>query len=509
MTHFKRTKIALLTIALLAGVMLVQPQVAHASEAQEKAYADVYDFVYYRDNNPDVNAAYNGNRDEIFNHFLTYGINEGRQAIATFDVRSYYNEYQDLRVAFRWDLKQYYLHYIQYGKKEGRHTAGCTTLRDYYRNAYGRDFSACYDGAHYYESFSDLQNAYTRNGYIDDVGLFNHFLDYGIHEGREGKASFNVRSYYNANPDLRAIYHWSLGDYYWHYVDNGAREGRTATGASSIQGLRTSINGVDYSAVYNGSYYYNSHADLQNVYTWNGFIEDTWLLQHFIDCGMPEGRQAADNFNVTSYKNRYWDLRAAFGSYLPNYYYHYINYGRAEGRIATGNAVSSDIMGINQVSASELANLYINSVGEAAYPSSVYSSKGASTIYEFAQIVFEESAAEGVRAEIVFCQEMLETGWLKFGGDVKAEQCNFAGIGATGGGAHGATFANVREGVRAQVQHLKAYASTEPLNNPCVDPRFSLVTRGCATCLEQLDGRWATGGNYGERIMVIVRQLFA
>ncbi|MFR7670609.1 MAG: glucosaminidase domain-containing protein [Collinsella sp.] len=42
------------------------------------------------------------------------------------------------------------------------------------------------------------------------------------------------------------------------------------------------------------------------------------------------------------------------------------------------------------------------------------------------------ASSEGVRPEVVFAQAMLETGWLQFGGSVSADQCNFAGLGATG-----------------------------------------------------------------------------
>ena len=136
------------------------------------------------------------------------------------------------------------------------------------------------------------------------------------------------------------------------------------------------------------------------------------------------------------------------------------------------------------------------------YPE-VYAEKGAPTIADFCEIVMEEAVAEGVRAEVVFSQAMHETGWLQFGGDVSPEQCNFAGIGATGG-VPGNSFEDVRQGLRAQVQHLKAYASTEPLNNECVDPRFQYVTRGCAPTVESLGGKWAVGSHYGERIIAIV-----
>ena len=73
---------------------------------------------------------------------------------------------------------------------------------------------------------------------------------------------------------------------------------------------------------------------------------------------------------------------------------------------------------------------------------------------------------------------------------MKPEQCNFGGLGATGPGHPGETFKDVRTGLKAQVQHLKAYASTQPiLHPPIVDTRFDKVTRGCAPYLTDLNGR--------------------
>ena len=138
------------------------------------------------------------------------------------------------------------------------------------------------------------------------------------------------------------------------------------------------------------------------------------------------------------------------------------------------------------------------------YPKKTYSKYGASTLKEFCKIVYDEAKAEGVKAEVLFAQICKETGFLRFGGDVKKEQCNFGGIGATGGGAKGATFPDVRTGIRAQVQHLKAYGSDEPLKKECVDPRFQYVKRCSAIYVEWLGIRenptgagWATGKNYG------------
>ena len=101
-----------------------------------------------------------------------------------------------------------------------------------------------------------------------------------------------------------------------------------------------------------------------------------------------------------------------------------------------------------------------------------------------------------------------QTNFLRFGGDVKPSQNNFSGLGAVGGGAEGASFPSARLGVRAQIQHLKAYASTEPLVQELVDPRFNFVTRGIAPLVDQLSGRWAADLQYGTKILALLRRLY-
>ena len=166
---------------------------------------------------------------------------------------------------------------------------------------------------------------------------------------------------------------------------------------------------------------------------------------------------------------------------------------------------ATPIMSSSQVSAQRLAAAYRNS--GATYPSQTYAAKGAATIEDFCNIVVSEANAEGVDARVVFAQIMTETGWLRFGGDVKAEQCNFGGIGATGAGASGNSFADVREGMRAQVQHLKAYASSVALTNPVVDPRYAYVSHGVMPYVEGLGTRWASGSSYGWDLASFVRSL--
>lgn len=181
------------------------------------------------------------------------------------------------------------------------------------------------------------------------------------------------------------------------------------------------------------------------------------------------------------------------------------------------------IMGTSQTSVAQMVRYYkANASGydtfkakyEGKYDGSL-AKGGASTIERFAQIFYEEANAEGVKAEVAFTQCMKETGFLKYGGDVLPNQYNFAGIGATGG-VHGAKFKDVRTGIRAQIQHLKAYASTSPLKNACVDPRFNYVTRNTAPYVEWLGIKenpnghgWATAKNYGYDIVGMVKVLLS
>ncbi|MGL5576235.1 MAG: SH3 domain-containing protein [Sarcina sp.] len=116
------------------------------------------------------------------------------------------------------------------------------------------------------------------------------------------------------------------------------------------------------------------------------------------------------------------------------------------------------------------------------------------SINEWIDTVYEEAKIEGVRADIVVAQAIKETGYFKFGGELTYKDNNFAGIGVTGTSGAKESFPTARIGIRAQVQHLKAYGSTDSLIQNCVDPRFNLVSRGSAPSVEELAGRWAYPG---------------
>ena len=174
-------------------------------------------------------------------------------------------------------------------------------------------------------------------------------------------------------------------------------------------------------------------------------------------------------------------------------------------------AAAHEIMGTSSVTVDQMVSYYNKRY---TFPADTYRDKGADSAEAFFKILKEEAEAEGVRADVLFAQVMLETGGLQFGGDVQPSQCNFGGLGAVGGGAAGETFADVRTGLRAQVQHLKAYASTDGLNNACVDKRFQYVSRGTARYVEWLAipqnpyGKgWAADADYGTKLLRIMDSL--
>ena len=315
-------------------------------------------------------------------------------------------------------------------------------------------------------------------------------------------------------------------------------------------------------------YYMNtSGARVSNCWTWVGnscyyfdkdgkMVADTWIGDYYVNAdgawvpGQKKDDQKNDqngsqnsNQNQTQTKAQWvntsgrWWYRHADGSYTKSnweyidgqwYYFdkdgwmtigyqavsgewYYLQKSASPEGALTYTGVTS-IMGNSDLSSDK--NTVVNKMvrmfqkSGRSYPADKLNAGGAGSIEAFCQIVYDEAVKEGVKPEIVFGQAMKETGYLQFGGAVKIEQFNFAGLGATGGSVAGAQFSNVAEGIRAQVQHLKAYASKDSLTQETVDPRFNLVTRGSAPYVEWLGQKenpngfgWATAWNYGISLM--------
>jgi hypothetical protein len=87
----------------------------------------------------------------------------------------------------------------------------------------------------------------------------------------------------------------------------------------------------DMSDVFDYVYYYNANPDLQAVF---GLNEEA-LFQHFLLCGMAEGRRASVNFDPVYFKNRYPDIAAELGDDMAEYYIHYIIHAVEQGRVGS------------------------------------------------------------------------------------------------------------------------------------------------------------------------------
>lgn len=136
-------------------------------------------------------------------------------------------------------------------------------------------------------------------------------------------------------------------------------------------------------------------------------------------------------------------------------------------------------------------------------------------LIRFAQYYVVEASVEGINSDVAFAQMCLETGYLKFGGLVQPEWHNYCGLGAMDAEHPGCIFETEQLGVRAHIQHLQAYATTEDvkLNNELIDPRYSWVhkTKYVET-IEGLAGTWATDPLYAvkiENILCRMEQLFS
>ena len=170
------------------------------------------------------------------------------------------------------------------------------------------------------------------------------------------------------------------------------------------------------------------------------------------------------------------------------------------------------IMGKSTVTVEQMISYFQS--GNVPYPAEQLSKGGADSIEAFCQMYFDEASAEGVRPEVAFVQTMKETGWLQYAGDTSIEQFNFAGLGTTGGGVPGNSYPDVRTGIRAQIQHLKAYATVDALAQECVDDRYEYVMKGCAPYVEWLGQKenpegqgWATAENYGYSIVEMIHAM--
>ena len=381
------------------------------------------------------------------------------------------------------------------------------------------------DGARYY--YDEEGHLVTNRG-LEIDGQMYYFDASGVMYSQESTSGWqeeNGNKYYYSNGN-KVVNKGIEIDGYWYYFGAGGAMYRSQW--RDKDGAR---------------YYYDGEGHL--ITNRGVAIDGYWY--YFDNSGAMYKSRWRDKDGVKYYYDGEGHLITNKGLEIRGYWYYFDNSGAmyksrwrdkdgaryyydGEGRLITGTTTIIDgtaydfdssgvatpayaIAGDSAVTVEDMVRYY-ESNSTINYPSEALGKGGAATLKDFCQIYYEECMAEGIKAEVAFVQAMLETGFLKFGGDVKIEQFNFAGLGATGNGAPGASFNDVREGIRAHIQHLKCYANNEPLNNPCVDPRWGDYLRGKAPYVGWLSIKhnpsgtgWASDAAYGTKLLKSIQKI--
>ncbi len=360
------------------------------------------------------------------------------------------------------------------------------------------------DGGWYY--FND--NCTMHTGWLSDY--YWYLMDYDGGWMCKGWSWANDSYYYlDQEGHMQNGWFWDGGNWYWLGASgNMAFKGAAWTdcGLNLFDNSGHWITGYGWYNV-DGRYYY---LDGWNVLTGWHYIDGSWYFMH--DSGeMATGPETIWGekffFDKATGKMLFSCWVTADGDWCDA-----SDPARMYLLDTDGRVISMDrtpVMGPSSVDYNTFIANFSDKI-RAHYPS-IYAEKGAATPEDFAAATWTEAYAEGVNPVVLAAQIGVETGWLKFGGAVPDWACNFGGIGAVDSAPQNyAIFDSVQQGLLAQAQHLKAYASTDPLNEPCVDPRFDLVSRGCAPYVQQFgNGIWATDPNYAAKLITAMISLGA
>jgi GH25 family lysozyme M1 (1,4-beta-N-acetylmuramidase) len=257
-----------------------------------RSASPVFDPIYYLNKYSDLKKAFGNNYTAAYNHFINCGIKEGRQGSKYFDANYYLNTYSDIKRVY-YSSKTYALvHFMKNGISEGRigssdfnATEYKNTVSKYYQNNLGTNYkkymaldaggkpifndpinitSYLFDATYYANKYSDLKKAF---GY-DEAKLKNHYLNYGIKEGRSASPVFDPQYYLNKYSDLKKAFGNNYTAAYNHFISNGINEGRQGSKDFDVQA------------------YYNNYSDLRNAFDKNY----SKLLRHYVQNGIKEGR---------------------------------------------------------------------------------------------------------------------------------------------------------------------------------------------------------------------------
>ena len=447
------------------------------------------------------------------------------------EKKCYYNDKGELQFgAQKIDGKWYYFNDSGYMHTGWRNAGG---KKCYYNDKGELQFGAVeIEGQWYY--FND--SGYLDAGWFEQNGK-RYYIDSTGEKAYGAKKIGNTWYYFDEKTGAMHTGWRNAGEKKCYYNDKGELQ----FGAVEINGQWYHFDDSGYLKagwIEKGGKRYYMDASGENVYgakkignTWYYFDEKTGAMHtgwrdagekkcYYNDKGeLQFGAQKIDGkwyyFNDSGYMHTGWRNAGGkkcyyndkgelqFGAVEIDGQWYYFN---DSGYLVDKHVISGKVA----TNASQLATFY-RSCGGKAFPK-YYSNndKEATNLLSLCQIYVEEAEAENINVDVAFCQAMLETGWLQYRGAVKIESFNFAGIGAVDSNPTGAAkFKSAREGIRAQIQHLKAYANKLPLNNEQVDPRFLLVKRGSAPNVEDLGGKWASDVQYGNKIVKLMEFLWS
>ena len=159
-----------------------------------------FDAMVYRDRYPDLAGRTDA---QLKDHWLKYGIKEGRSASAILDLKYYRDNNPDLKAAFGEDYTALYKHFIEKGYKEAR------------------KFSRVFDGSYYAKKYPDVVANYKGN-------ILLHYVEHGMKENRRASELFDPNYYWHIRPDVAEAWPGNYEMAVRHYAGHGVREGIVA-----------------------------------------------------------------------------------------------------------------------------------------------------------------------------------------------------------------------------------------------------------------------------------------
>ena len=168
---------------------------------------------------------------------------------------------------------------------------------------------AVFDAELYLLIYPDLEAAFGRGNF---QAAKDHWLNYGVREGRRASIAYEPNWYLASNPDLMDVYSSSgFEGLLKHFMDYGIMEGRQASREFDV------------------NFYLTNHIDLMNAF---GDGNYRTAISHFVNYGMFEGRNTSLQVSMQAYYGRYSDLQAVIGPNYRGLWIHWLRHGVYEGR---------------------------------------------------------------------------------------------------------------------------------------------------------------------------------